>query len=291
MRVAADGETEDLPNGKPFRHAHDPEDKLTSTREKEREFLGFGGQKDKDNDLDYGDKRILNGEHVGPSSKGGLVMGIADAHNGEDEEDDIVPDLHDKGKGKEVGTHQIPRATHRPPGVVQDQLVSANASPMSSRPAKAGRLWSTFRHKSPLDQDGEQSKSSRPQQQGNDSLAAAMDNDRMLEEPETTGQKKWAVLRQKLLHRQTNAPIPHANPAIIPVTSELLAGQLPVMILKTWLDRDESGRRAVPVLLGNLRFRVGDSAGMSDGQEEHSGREVFRIECEYGDGAVKWVCA
>ncbi|KAJ9102280.1 hypothetical protein QFC19_004828 [Naganishia cerealis] len=289
LRVAADGETEDLPNGKPFRYAPDPEDNMTSTRDKEREFLGIAGQKDKENDGDYGDERLINGEHVGPSSKGGLVMGEIDAHNDEDEEDDIVPDLNDKGKGKKVGTHQIPRATHRPPDVVQDELVSANASPMSVRPAKAGRLWSTFRQKSADEHDGEQRKNSRPRQPGTDGLAGAMDNDRIVEEPESTGQKKWAVLRQKLLHRQTNGPIPHANPAIIPVTSELLAGQLPVMILKTWLDRDESGHRAVPVLLGNLRFRIGDSAGMSAGQEEHSGREVFRIECEYGDGAVKWV--
>jgi phospholipase D1/2 len=42
--------------------------------------------------------------------------------------------------------------------------------------------------------------------------------------------------------------------------------------------------------LGSLKFRVGDSAGFGgnkDGQQ--TGREVFRIECEYGDGAVKWV--
>jgi hypothetical protein len=75
--------------------------------------------------------------------------------------------------------------------------------------------------------------------------------------------------------------------ASVPITTELLAGQLPVMMLKTWLDRDEDGRKAVPVLLGNMRFRVGDSVGLK--QEDATGREMFKVECEYGDGAVKWV--
>lgn len=75
--------------------------------------------------------------------------------------------------------------------------------------------------------------------------------------------------------------------ASVPITTELLAGQLPVMMLKTWLDRDEDGHKAVPVLLGNMRFRVGDSVGLK--QEDATGREMFKVECEYGDGAVKWV--
>ena len=76
--------------------------------------------------------------------------------------------------------------------------------------------------------------------------------------------------------------------AALPVTTELMAGQLPVMIMKTWLDRDEDGNRAVPVVLGSLRFRVGDSVGLkADGGQ--TGKEMFKLECEYGDGAVKWV--
>jgi phospholipase D1/2 len=33
---------------------------------------------------------------------------------------------------------------------------------------------------------------------------------------------------------------------------------------------------------------VGDSVGFK--QEDATGREMFKVECEYGDGAVKWVC-
>ncbi len=128
-------------------------------------------------------------------------------------------------------------------------------------------------------------------QEDDEALQGAMDNERRLPEAETSvGQKKWNVIRQKMLRSTTGSgPIQHSTPAQIPVTTELLAGQLPVMILKTWIDRDEKGHRAVPILLGNMRFRVGDSAGFGDEQIQRTGREVFRIECEYGDGIVKWV--
>lgn len=110
-------------------------------------------------------------------------------------------------------------------------------------------------------------------------------------------QRRWSALRSRVLPKAANggsAPGPnkvtalsHTAIASVPVTTELLAGQLPVMILKTWLDRDDEGNRAVPVLLGNLRFRVGDSVGLRAGKE--TGKEMFKVECEYGDGVVKWV--
>nr|XP_018262600.1 phospholipase D [Kwoniella dejecticola CBS 10117]OBR84758.1 phospholipase D [Kwoniella dejecticola CBS 10117] len=112
-------------------------------------------------------------------------------------------------------------------------------------------------------------------------------------------QKLWSMLRNRVIPSKSTstgstAPTPGKVSALsptviasIPVTTELFAGQLPVMIMKTWLDRDEDGHRAVPVLLGNLRFRVGDSVGLRPGGE--TGKEMFKLECEYGDGAVKWV--
>lgn len=112
-------------------------------------------------------------------------------------------------------------------------------------------------------------------------------------------QRRWSILKDRVLPdgNKPNGPNPGLGKstalastmiASVPVTTELWAGQLPVMILKTWLDRDEDGRRAVPVLLGNLRFRVGDSVGLQPG-DQTTGKEMFKIECEYGDGAVKWV--
>lgn len=98
---------------------------------------------------------------------------------------------------------------------------------------------------------------------------------------------------RKLINQFRRGGKHNAKPAKVDVgapsmTNEMLAGQLPVMILKTWLDRDDEGHRAVPVLLGNLRFRIGDSVSVrSSGR--NSGKELFKIECEYGDGAIKWV--
>lgn len=118
-------------------------------------------------------------------------------------------------------------------------------------------------------------------------------------EEQTDAAKRWQMLRSRVLPSRTATnlgPMPGVGktsalaPTVIaslPITTELMAGQLPVMILKTWLDRDEDGNRAVPVLLGNLRFRVGDSVGLKEG--EKTGREMFKLECEYGDGAVRWV--
>ncbi|KAL7424031.1 Phospholipase D1 [Cryptotrichosporon argae] len=110
-------------------------------------------------------------------------------------------------------------------------------------------------------------------------------------------QRRWSMLRSRVVPARAasgSAGGPAKVSALAPtavasllVTTELLAGQLPVMILKTWLDRDEDGNKAVPVLLGSLRFRVGDSVGLRQGGQ--TGREMFKIECEYGDGAVKWV--
>ncbi|ODN95881.1 phospholipase D [Cryptococcus wingfieldii CBS 7118] len=114
--------------------------------------------------------------------------------------------------------------------------------------------------------------------------------------PTDAAQKRWSMLRHRVLPSKTsvNGPTPNKVSALaptviasVPVTTELFAGQLPVMILKTWIDRDENGKKAVPVLLGNLRFRVGDSVGLKQGKA--TGKEMFKVECEYGDGAVKWV--
>lgn len=123
-------------------------------------------------------------------------------------------------------------------------------------------------------------------------------SDEEAQSPHDQAQRRWSALRSRVLpsKNQGSGPAPgsgkvtalsHTAIASVPVTTELLAGQLPVMILKTWMDRDDEGNRAVPVLLGNLRFRVGDSVGLKVGRE--TGKEMFKVECEYGDGVAKWV--
>ena len=112
-------------------------------------------------------------------------------------------------------------------------------------------------------------------------------------------QKRWSALRSRVVpHKNANGhgPVPGPNKvsalghipiASVALTTELMAGQLPAMILKTWLDRDEDGHRAIPILLGSLRFRIDDSVGLRAGRQ--TGKEMFKVECEYGDGCVKWV--
>ncbi len=53
---------------------------------------------------------------------------------------------------------------------------------------------------------------------------------------------------------------------------------------KLWIERDEHGNRRVPVLLHRLRVRISDS--LFPTKEK---KAVFRIECEYANGAARWV--
>ena len=68
------------------------------------------------------------------------------------------------------------------------------------------------------------------------------------------------------------------------ITDELLVGGLSVLMLRLWFERDERGRRRVPMLLHRLRIRISDSLHPLGGAQS-----VFRIECEYANGAMRWV--
>ncbi|KAF9649936.1 phospholipase D [Thelephora ganbajun] len=68
------------------------------------------------------------------------------------------------------------------------------------------------------------------------------------------------------------------------ITDELIAGGLATLMLKLWFERDEKCHRRVPILLHRLRIRITDSLHPLDGN-----KAVFRIECEYANGAARWV--
>jgi phospholipase D1/2 len=74
------------------------------------------------------------------------------------------------------------------------------------------------------------------------------------------------------------------TPGGVNITDELTVGGLSAIILRLWFERDERGRRRVPILLHRLRIRISDSLHPLQGA--HS---VFRIECEYANGAMRWV--
>lgn len=103
------------------------------------------------------------------------------------------------------------------------------------------------------------------------------------------GSAKWAKLRSLLphivYHNQSIVPGPSVITShTVNITDELIAGGLSTLMLRLWLERDEKGRRRVPVLLHRLRIRVSDSIHPLQQQ-----KSVFRIECEYANGAARWV--
>ncbi|ORX40300.1 hypothetical protein BD324DRAFT_641172 [Kockovaella imperatae] len=183
----------------------------------------------------------------------------------------------------------------------QSSFHRPNRQSIEERPSnEADGHWT-----SALDKAASSSPTSTPQRHHDKAMNARFSAFRESRFSETDGdhehelaQKRWSMLRARVLPSRHNSNGPTPGPGkvsalsttainTLPVTTELFAGQLPVMMLKTWIDRDEDGRRAVPVLLGNMRFRVGDSVGVGAGKE--TGKEMFKVECEYGDGAVKWV--
>ena len=107
-----------------------------------------------------------------------------------------------------------------------------------------------------------------------------------------TSASRWGRLRSRIpavitkSHSQTSqvggssALAPHS----VNITDELIAGGLSTLMLKLWFERDEKGHRRVPILLHRLRIRISDSLHPLDGN-----KAVFRIECEYANGAARWV--
>lgn len=105
----------------------------------------------------------------------------------------------------------------------------------------------------------------------------------------TSGTLKWAKLRALL------PQIIHPSESILPgpsvvtsqavnITDELITGGLSTLMLRLWMERDEKHQRRVPILFHRLRIRISDSLHP---MERHG--SVFRIECEYANGAARWV--
>ncbi|CAL1712514.1 unnamed protein product [Somion occarium] len=104
-----------------------------------------------------------------------------------------------------------------------------------------------------------------------------------------TGAPKWGRLRSLLPHVASQARAQASAPSAVVstsvnITDELIAGGLSTLMLRLWFERDERGHRRVPVLFHRLRIRVSDSL-----HPTHGHKAVFRIECEYANGAARWV--
>ncbi|KIM21517.1 hypothetical protein M408DRAFT_80444 [Serendipita vermifera MAFF 305830] len=70
----------------------------------------------------------------------------------------------------------------------------------------------------------------------------------------------------------------------VDVVYELTYAGLAPLVLRMWFERDERDERRVPILMHHLKVRVGDSI-----HPLSSSKAVFRIECEYANGAARWV--
>lgn len=98
----------------------------------------------------------------------------------------------------------------------------------------------------------------------------------------------WSRLRFLIPSVISHTPKPTPSSVVttgdVNITDELLVGGLSVLMLRLWFERDERGRRRVPILLHRLRIRISDSLHPLGGAQS-----VFRIECEYANGAMRWV--
>lgn len=90
-----------------------------------------------------------------------------------------------------------------------------------------------------------------------------------------------AVIGQNRSMRGGQAAI---TPQNVNITDELMVGGLSALMLRLWFERDEKDHRRVPILFHRLRIRISDSL-----HPMHGHKSVFRIECEYANGAARWV--
>ena len=100
--------------------------------------------------------------------------------------------------------------------------------------------------------------------------------------------ERWGKLRAlipSVIRQSPSSATTHAvTPPEVNIIDELITGGLSNLMLGLWLERDDKGHRRVPVLLHRLRIRVSDSLNPL-----HAHKAVFRIECEYANGAARWV--
>lgn len=70
----------------------------------------------------------------------------------------------------------------------------------------------------------------------------------------------------------------------VDLVHEVTYSGLAPLMLRMWFERDERDERRVPILMEQLKIRVSDSI-----YPLSNSKAVFRIECEYANGAARWV--
>ncbi|CCA73544.1 probable SPO14-phospholipase D [Serendipita indica DSM 11827] len=99
----------------------------------------------------------------------------------------------------------------------------------------------------------------------------------------------WSRLKA-LLPQVVGTQGPAQSPTVahkrqeVDIIHELTYSGLGPLLLRMWFERDERDERRVPILMHQLRIRVSDSI-----YPLSNSKAVFRIECEYANGAARWV--
>ncbi|KAH6912810.1 hypothetical protein BKA70DRAFT_1370288 [Coprinopsis sp. MPI-PUGE-AT-0042] len=156
-----------------------------------------------------------------------------------------------------------------PPESSNSKSISVPSSPKAPAHKKLLRRWSFSSHQKPSSMAAESRQGSR-----DDSAIGAG--------------SRWNRLRTLLGHlRDEGAGQRPAKLVVSPnvnITDELITGGLAPLLPKLWFERDDKGQRRIPILLHRLRLKITDSL-----HPMHKTKSVFRIECEYANGASRWV--
>ncbi|EXJ59862.1 hypothetical protein A1O7_04009 [Cladophialophora yegresii CBS 114405] len=126
----------------------------------------------------------------------------------------------------------------------------------------------------------------------------------LAERSSTLGAAKWSQFKNSIRtigQRKKKGPTPE-NVRSAALLAELAAGVPAALMLASMFQRDERNQRRVPVLLEQLKVQVVDSEvdhnkiredkALKESDEDRVLRHlIFKIECEYGNGAnrMKWV--
>ncbi|KAH7130361.1 hypothetical protein B0J11DRAFT_250634 [Dendryphion nanum] len=105
--------------------------------------------------------------------------------------------------------------------------------------------------------------------------------------------QKWKSIKASLrmigASKKAERQVDHAKSAEL--MAELLSGAPAALFLASMFQRDEHGRKRIPILLEQLKVSVTDSAAGADDKKVGDRHTILRIELEYGSGLtrMKWV--
>ncbi|GAA6029863.1 hypothetical protein JCM8097_001084 [Rhodosporidiobolus ruineniae] len=174
---------------------------------------------------------------------------------------------------------------------VRDRF-DAEAPPPTSRPAPNGRkssLWGFPHHRTGVGagEGGSGASTPRDQPASEDEGGEGAKTPRSRPGVGARRGSAWNVVRERLRGEKAKKKKEAQGASLTghELITELTLGVLPLVLIKmAVMDRDERGDRRIPILMNYLKLRITDSV-----YPFHDRHAIFRIELEYGDGAVKWV--